>query len=218
MIRVTCPDCGASLKAPDEAVGKLSKCPRCKHAVRIPLPEVTEMEAIELDEVPDQKVEVRATEPLPKVHPPERLTAPNRYVICGNKGIIASWFPSSEGWRVKTNTGYVSPLMHRDLLPIEGDFRFVEVQIDSDGVNSRLKGLRIFELAKRYALITLDRGDNDVLKSITSAGTLSREQKNFVRLAIREQLMPEVWASASTVLEFLSNADYHSTEIYEPAE
>lgn len=218
MIRVTCDECGARLKAPEESVGKLCKCPRCKSSVRVLLPEVSTSESIAVEEPPEEKVAIHAAEPLPPISPPEKLAGPNRYIICHRKGVIAVWSPSSEGWKVWAGSGFVSPLMHRDLLPIEGDFRFVEVEIELNGIDSRLKGLRIFQLAKRYALITLDRGDNDVLKSITGKGALDRDHKNHIRQALREQLMPEVWSGAKTVLEFLGSTDYHSSVIREPEE
>ena len=198
-------------------MGKLCKCPRCKHSVRVPLPEVSESESMQLDEPPDKKVDVHAPEPLPKIHPPERLSAPNRYVICDHRKIVAVWSARGQGWKVRTNSGYVSPLTHRDLLPIEGDFRFVEIEVQAEGIEMRLRGLRVFELAKRHALLNLDRGDNDVLKSITGRGALNREHKHFVRTAIKEQLMPEVWSGAKKVLEFLGDTDYHSSEIREEA-
>ena len=166
----------------------------------------------------EAKVAIRPAEPLPPISPPEKLLGPNRYVICGRKGVIAVWSPRNEGWKVRTSTGYVSPLMHRDLIPIEGDFRFVEMEVELNGADSRLRGLRIFQLAKRYALITLDRGDNDVLKSITGKGALDRDHKNFIRGVLREQFMPEVWSGAKTILEFLGSTDYHSSTIREPEE
>ena len=35
-IKVTCPECGQRSKAPDDAPGKLAKCPRCQQAFLIP--------------------------------------------------------------------------------------------------------------------------------------------------------------------------------------
>jgi len=37
-IKVTCPECGQRSKAPDDALGKLARCPRCQQAFLIPAP------------------------------------------------------------------------------------------------------------------------------------------------------------------------------------
>ncbi len=35
-IKVTCPECGQRSKAPDDALGRLARCPRCDQAFLIP--------------------------------------------------------------------------------------------------------------------------------------------------------------------------------------
>jgi uncharacterized paraquat-inducible protein A len=35
-IKVTCPECGQRSKAPDDAVGRWAKCPRCEQGFLIP--------------------------------------------------------------------------------------------------------------------------------------------------------------------------------------
>jgi len=39
---------------------------------------------------------------------------------------------------------------------------------------------------------------------------LNRDQKNAVRLMLREQFMRPVWENSTEVLEYLSNADFHA--------
>src|SRR4051794_17160154 len=41
-IAVTCPGCGATMKAPDALAGKKSKCPKCASAVSVPAVAVAE--------------------------------------------------------------------------------------------------------------------------------------------------------------------------------
>jgi predicted RNA-binding Zn-ribbon protein involved in translation (DUF1610 family) len=68
MIRVTCPNCGAKLKAPDEAAGRETRCPKCGTPITVPeagdmiydaeaIPEPHELsgDVYGLDDVPAQK-------------------------------------------------------------------------------------------------------------------------------------------------------------------
>lgn len=64
MIRFPCPLCGQSIKAPDDAVGKLGKC-KCGELVRVPTPNPFEQDR----EVQDPPREVSA--------PPETRLAPS---------------------------------------------------------------------------------------------------------------------------------------------
>jgi hypothetical protein len=62
MPRVSCPHCSATIQAPDEAVGKHARCPRCKHPFQVPLA---------LDLGPDPKPEPEP-EPAPAEIPDKK--------------------------------------------------------------------------------------------------------------------------------------------------
>ena len=65
MIRVACSHCGAELEAPDDAVGKTVRCPKCEDWVLVespaitppPIPEKQESSTVSLDDIPEANVE-----------------------------------------------------------------------------------------------------------------------------------------------------------------
>jgi hypothetical protein len=63
--------------------------------------------------------------------------------------------------------------------------------------------------------VQLARGDDAILKSVTGPAGLLREQKNAIREHLRNQFTFEVWDDAPAVREYLSNADFHSSEVAE---
>jgi hypothetical protein len=73
--------------------------------------------------------------------------------------------------------------------------------------------LATYQLAPRWALTKLDKGDDQIVSSITSPGSLNKEQKNVVRQFIKDQFMREVWEGADEVLDYLGNTDYHSAGV-----
>jgi hypothetical protein len=44
-------------------------------------------------------------------------------------------------------------------------------------------------------------------------GTLSKEQKGVIRLALKEHFMYEIWEGATKVLEFLNSPDAHTHSV-----
>jgi hypothetical protein len=134
----------------------------------------------------------------------------NRYLICDSSKVIAAWENNGHGWRIKTDHGFVSAARNRDKIPGEGDFKLVELRMARAGEDLRLRGMRIFQLARRWALTALARGDDSICKSITGAGSLLRAQKDSVRQHLGEQYMRALWGDATEVLDYLANDDYHS--------
>jgi hypothetical protein len=78
------------------------------------------------------------------------------------------------------------------------------------GEDLRLRGMCVFQLARRWALAALPRGDDPICKSITGPGSLLRAQKDSVRQHLGEQYMRTIWGDATAVLDYLANDDYHS--------
>src|SRR5262245_26834918 len=55
-ISFLCPACGKSIKAPDHAAGKRGRCPACKTAATVPMPEVQPEEDVGYEVVDEEPV------------------------------------------------------------------------------------------------------------------------------------------------------------------
>jgi len=210
MVRVRCPGCHSQLNAKDELAGQVRKCPKCQTPIRIPTADPEGVESISLVDTPDESVPLQALEPLPTIPIPRQLVKPHRYLICDNTKLMALWQPNGKGWMLKINTGMIPALRNINQAPVDGNFQFVEIRLESHDDGLRLDAIVAYQLAQRYALYELDKGDHQILSMITGPGQLNREQKNVIRQTIRDLFLPEVWADAQEVLDYLSNTDYHS--------
>ncbi len=214
MIRVNCPGCGSKLNAKDELAGQTRKCPKCGRPVLITRVETVSAAAGQtagLDEpAPDQHVHGASDKALPQLDLPERLDRQHHYLICDKAHLVATWENNGNGWMLKTSFGLVSAVRNHEQLPAQGDFKLVELKLDMTDAGLRLTGVQSFQLAQRWALTTLDKGDDQIVSKITGFGFLNRDQKSVVRQAIKDQFMRSVWEDAHNVLDYLSSTDYHS--------
>jgi hypothetical protein len=204
MIRVECPACGSKLNAKPELAGQTRKCPKCGGSVIIPhLPEETDTASAAV---------IESAPPGDSLgeHPPERLNRLHPYLICDRTRLIGKWENNGQGWLLKTNTGMLPATRHQDKLPIEGDFRLIELKLEPTPAGHRLIGLASYKLARRYALANLARGEDAILKAVQGPAGLNREQKNVIRQVLREHFMASVWQGADNVLDFLKSADFHT--------
>jgi hypothetical protein len=204
MIRVECAKCGSKLNAKPELAGQTRKCPKCGSPVKIP--EIVEDTPSPSVEQPQPETHAEGVAP----HVAERLERAHRYLVCDRTRLIATWENNGQGWLLKTNTGMLPAARHQDKLPVEGDFRLVELKLESTPEGHRLRGLASFKLARRYALVNLARGEDAILKAVVGPSGLNREQKNVVRQALRDHFMAAVWQGAQNVLDFLNSADFHT--------
>jgi hypothetical protein len=212
MIRLTCPGCGSQLNAKDELVGQTRKCPKCGHPVQIVAPLAANH--VGPDETPnEQRIEVSTDEALPSLELPVRLNRDNHYVICDKTHVVATWQNNGDGWMFKRGAGFASAKRNRDSLPAEGDFKLIELKFAKTSDGRRLTGLAVYQLVARWALTVLHEGDDQIVEKITDHGSLNRDQKYAVRQALRDQFMRQVWENAADVLEYLANADYHSSNV-----
>ena len=220
MISLVCPKCQSRLNAKKELLGQTRRCPKCGTPVLIALPEATPPTAAEPS---PQSLGETASQPSAEVSPPpdaiigqtshplpDRLDRCHQYLICDRSKLIAAWKNDGQGWQVKTKGGLVSVSRSPEPLPNEGDFRLVELRLDRSEAGLHLTGLRTYQLAQRWALVSLERGDDPIVSKLTGPAGLNREQKNAVRQALKDQFMHEVWADAREVLDYLTNTDYHS--------
>ena len=215
MISVTCPSCGAKLNAKDQLAGETRKCPKCGQPVLITRsaapPEPAGQASPGPDEsAPDAQIHGATKTALQKLDVPERLDRQNHYLICDKIKLVATWENNGQSWMFKTNFGMVSAARNHEQLPTQGDFKLVELQIDMTDAGLRLAGMVSYQLAPRWALTQLDKGDDKVVSKITAPGSLNKDQKGVVRNVIKDRFMRQVWQDAQRVLDYLANTDYHS--------
>jgi hypothetical protein len=204
MIRVTCPKCGSRLNAKEKLAGQTRACPQCGGPVVIPQP--SEAAEPQTAIVQNNPAEARLrTEPFLK-----RLNRTNRYLICDRTSVVGSWKNDGRGWMIRIASGFAPAKRNREALTPAGDFTLVELQMEMTDAGLRLAAIECYELATRFAMTKLDKGDDDVLETVTGQGNLNRAQKNAVRQILGELFMREVWGDSPEVLDYLANADYHS--------
>lgn len=213
MLVVTCPSCQARLKVSPQFVGRAGKCPRCGEIVTIPQAEppqpVTSEQANQASSGSD--------EDLPGIEHADRLVRTFHYLVCDRLGLVATWEANGQGWMIRSGTTMVRAIKNADMLPAQGDFKLVELQIvpRTDG-SHRLEGLHVYQLAPRYALTRIERGEDAILGAIRGPGSLSRDQKAAVFRYIREKFMREIWEDNQALVDYLTNQDYHSPGISPP--
>ncbi len=224
MIRITCPACHSKIHAKDELAGQVRKCPKCRLALQIPAADDSEAyrvaepaEAAASAETETAAAQAQSSQihdaldhDLATVDVPDRLARHNRYLICDRTRIIAVWENNGQGWQVKVGGQFASARRNADQLPNQGNFQLVELKMKPVEGGIRLVGIMTYQLATRYALPALQRGEDEILEKITGPGRLSRDQKSAVKLYILNTFMHPVWEEAHEVLDFLSSPDYHS--------
>ncbi len=223
MIRFLCPGCRSRIQAKDELAGQVRRCPKCQVAFRIPKPELPTEDYLEAEWVEGAapaetargaaaaettRIVPAAEEGIRTVDVPDKLVRTNVYLICDKATIYGVWENNGRGWQVKGSMGFISARQNSDELPLEGDFQLVELKMRPVPGGIRLVGLMSYQLAPRYALLALARGDEDILTKVVGPGRLTREQKSAIKLFILNKFMHPVWQDAREVLEFLNSPDY----------
>ena len=213
MIRVTCPNCQAKLNAKDELIGQTRNCPRCGGAVAIRPAEESQPASGLRGGAPEAPSSTMSESPGPAIGHVDavvRLVRLNRYLVCDGARVIATWENNGQGWRIRTDHGFASAARNPEKIPAQGDFKLVELKMALLDGELQLEAIQVYQLARRWALPGLARGDDLICKSIVGPGALLRAQKDAVRLQLQELLMRSVWGDATEVLDYLANDDYHS--------
>jgi hypothetical protein len=208
MIRVKCAACGVTLDARDDLAGQIRNCPRCDRP--IPIPETPTGDAQPTEELTPIIFANPAAERLPPKKFIDRLCRVNRYVICDKTMVLATWRSDGQGWMVRSPSGFIPARRDSDSLPHYGNFVLVELELTQTDEGLRLAAINSFQLATRFALSRLDKGDDDIVLSIVDYGCLNREQKFAVRQVLKEEFLREVWGDTPEIIDYLTNADYHS--------
>jgi len=228
-----CPKCKTPMLISASASAKTAVAPPEPEAKPEPPPEarppVVQASAVQTPAVQTPSAQAAAgqaptvdvpvqTDVVKRVEAIERLNRNNHYLILNKTSVVATWENNGHGWMLKTNFGLVSAARNHEQLPGQGNFQMVELIVDFTDDGRRLEGLRTFQLAQRYALTELDKGDDKICKRISGPFGLNKDQKLQIRKIIREQFMHQVWEHADNVFEFLDNLDFHSPGVgYEKA-
>ena len=215
MIRVVCPSCGSKLSAKDKHGGQTKPCPKCGQPIYVPVPEGIETLPVSLrsrNRIPSQFGLVGNKQRL-QSHLLERLNRHNRYWICDSAHVLATWANDGKGWLIKTNAGMVSASRYREKVPCEGNFVLVELKMQTAAEGMKLQGITAYKLPLRWALPAIAEGDDAICAKIAGFGTLSKEVKGVIRLALKEHFMYEIWEGATKVLEFLNSPDAHTHSV-----
>ena len=211
MIQIVCSGCGKRLHAKDELAGRMAKCPNCRQPIRIPDAPADESDAIPLDDAaPGEHVIPASEEHVTGRHGAERLNRTSHYLICDKTHLVATWQNDGAGWMIRDKAGFVPARRNRDKLPNQGEFQLTELKFAMTPEGKRLSGVASHQLVSRWALTTLDQGDDVVMEKISGPGCLNKDQKNAIRQAIKEQFMAPVWQDAAAIFDYFANADYHS--------
>lgn len=214
MIRVVCPSCGSKLNAKDKLAGQTKPCPGCNQPIYIPVPEgMIVPPSIPVEEPPPTQQGLLGNKQHLMSHVLTRLNKRNRYWICDSARVIATWANDGKSWQLKTNAGMVSASRNREKVPCEGNFVLIELEMATVDQNMKLQGITTYKIPQRWALPTIAEGDDVICTKITGYGTLSKEHKSVIRLALKEFFMYEIWEGATKVLEFLNNADAHTHKV-----
>ncbi|MDO4424645.1 MAG: hypothetical protein Q4D17_02630 [Planctomycetia bacterium] len=149
------------------------------------------------------------------IHPierPKRLEPQFRYLILDQERLLAVW-QMENGWQVNDGSRLISAKRNAQILPKQGDFRFLELQLGTVDEEFRITKMRIFQLARQYSVSKIALDENEVLSTIIGAASLTRSQKSTLLQGLKKYFMRSVWADSPAIYDFLLNDDFHSSEI-----
>lgn len=221
MIRVTCTDCGARLKLPDEMIGRKFRCPRCKAVLTAPI----DLEGPDEDEAPETESDSESLDISTDAAPAEEqgiVATPKLgkfntnavYFLVGAENLVGQW-KLDTGWQVKGTQGLLPAKANAQLIPASGKFLLIEALCELTDQGKKLKKLTIYKLGPSDAAKRISGDPTAILALITGYGTLTKNQKNAVLAAIKNVFMREIWGGAEKIREFLLGFDSHTSTIEE---
>ena len=213
MIRVTCSGCNASLKLPDEFIGRKFRCPRCKTVLTAPI----DLEASDEDAAPQTEPAAETPAPDAGIESIPRLGKFNAnavYFLVGAENLVGQW-KLDTGWQVKGTQGLLPAKANAQLIPASGKFLLIEALCELTEQGKKLKKLTIYKLGPSDAAKRISGEPTAILSLITGYGTLTKNQKNAVLAAIKNVFMREIWGGAEKIREFLLGFDSHTSTIEE---
>ena len=108
---------------------------------------------------------------------PRELDRQSSYLICDRADLVATWTNNGRGWLVATDFGLVNARRNPERLPIEGDFKFVELKLKMTDAGLCIQDLAVYQLAHRWALKSLARDEDQILAVVTGHGALNRHRR-----------------------------------------
>ena len=145
---------------------------------------------------------------------PQKLDAECRYMVLDSQSMIAYW-ENGKGWMVMYGGKLVPAKHNAEALPKAGEFFLAELRIEVRDNAKRLTRLRIYKLARQYAITKLASDESAVLESITGHSGLLHSQKAALLKGLKAMFMRSLWADAKKIYDFLLNQDAHSFDIQE---
>ena len=219
MIKLTCPGCHSKLNAKKKLLGQIRKCPKCGASVRIveddASPAPVPQPATPSDLASPIRAHTAGETTLLSLDASERLERTSHYLICDHRRPVAYWENNGRGWMLHVPGGLIRATRNQEQIPHEGNFQLVELCFRTTDEGLRLRGIRCYQLALRWALTSMLDGEDAILSKITGPGALDRNQKAVVRQAIKDRFMRPIWGEAAEVLEYLGNTDYHSSGTFQ---
>ncbi|MDO4573924.1 MAG: hypothetical protein Q4D98_01785 [Planctomycetia bacterium] len=213
ILRVQCFSCESVMKIRADLAGRAAKCPACGAYFIVPKASGVAVEPSlemikKLKERAEEKnrIEVKPEE-IETIHPvehPHRLNPENRYVILDSSRLVAYW-QTGKGWQVPAAGKLVPARRQPDLLPKQGDFTLVELQLNTMPEGIRLTGMQIFKLARQYSVTRLAGDEFAVLETITGHAGLLRPQKMALLETLRKYFMRETWSENKKIYAYLTN-------------
>jgi len=160
---------------------------------------------LEADDGPRKEIKVedhRVTQQQKKMmggDVPTGIRKHNLYLIVDHNSMVA--YHTNDGWLIHVKDGYVSAKMNEKLIPSNGQFVLVVVEVGQDDHgHNRLEDINAFRLRERFALKALAGGDADIFETIVARAELEDRQKKIVRKRIDAKFLPHIWEGAESLL------------------
>lgn len=208
VIKLVCSGCGSRMSAPDTLLGKKGKCPKCGTVLVIKPQESSEVPSAPKSQIiVDDLPTLIHTERVPR-----RISLMNVYAIMNADRVLAYW-KRGEGWQYRTSHGFIPVRSADSLVAEQGEFVLAEGNVKETDEGHRLVGAQFLKIAGGGGLKPLLRSDSEIFEKIVGRVPLGMTQKRQFLLFIREHYFPAFTDRAGDVIDYLTNEDYHSTEI-----
>lgn len=130
---------------------------------------------------------------------PTGIRKHNLYLVVDHNSMVA--YHTNDGWLIHVKDGYASARMNEKLIPSNGQFVLVVVEVGQDDHgHNRLEDIQAFRLQERFALKALAGDPADIFQTVTARAELEDRQKKVVRKRIDAKFLPHIWEGAEGLL------------------
>lgn len=204
VVRITCKGCRSKIAAKDELLGQTRKCPKCGREILIE-PDPEPVSSVIVSDIPALGASLESV--------PKKLEYTNKYYILGPDRLLASW-ENGTGWLFNVGNGFLPAKRNFQSIPDQGTFALVELVVENTEEGQKLKGLNIFKISVRGALMSLVRDEEEIFSKIDAPEPLSKAQKNALLAHLRKNFMFEFLSHAGPILDYLSGEDFTATSVH----